>query len=1096
MKIGIRGVGISVWRKSGTSAPPAAPTVSGTISNQSVQQGTGVVTYSTAGAFTGSSLTYSLTGGGAGITINPATGVVSVDRAVVAVNVFSLTVFAANVSGSVNTGFTLTVTAASAVSYGFDANLDLGTDGDYFVDAVSGSNANPGTSFGAAKQTIAAAMALATAGQKVRVIGHGVNYRETITAKTGVAVLGYGTHKPVLNAGEVLTGWTQCTGADAAVLGSVTPANIWKRTGLAKTDIASSDPFGMNLIENGEKLPMARTWGRVSDRPLFLDNPLDYIQAESTVTEVVAGPITQIRGWVLPTSYASLTSAQVLQTVVRYIAEPNANRADRPASYNAATRTITSTATDETYENNDYKDSIALFNLIPAMTQGQWGFVDNGSTVDVYCWPKNTANLSASMEYARRSVVIDLTNAYNFEFAGFVVANASSTSTNPADGGHAISSTSTTARSGGILRNLKVKNTERFRNGYGVFDIKTIGDLSITGCTVDTAIGQFGMFLRGQTGDTTAGSVGLGWSPMVGANVSNNLIRFTESGPFRIYSSRDLAITRNVMEFCGMSTHSNKISVYEQCHNVLIAFNRFRGANGYITWQESSDIVIIANDMIVSYNAADSGNIGRGVEDQNGNNVLKPGPARFDVAYRPTVNGSLAHNNRVAPYDLFGATENRSFNIGSTETTVFWSAYNNLINGSNNTIPSQITAFDRNFYTNGSGVPGFDANSQFSTAASTYVDHTVANLTIAPGSAVRSMAGQNLSATIAALGTRFPQVTDWTTDIAGNSINWATPPIGPCASYDDYGTFAPSRIRWPAITGAEFVGETLYFDTGWVEADPWPGQVSQLQLSTDLITWGDKPGANGPTYVVQAGDAGSYPRIRVTTGADVAYSQPGGLIGSSYPLADPVVLLSHGDTTSGAQYESPTFTATNKPLMVFVFHNLVTGSSTPQTVTIGASGRAFGTGTSIPQATLGLRGSNQMTAHYIASPGSGTVTIQDESSAASNGTRIVVVEVDGAGGVGVSAHIGASTATRTPSILTSADDSIVFYAGYKSSSTPDVLSVTGATEIDSGNTGGTSSTDVICLIAWELAPSITTYDCTITGAFSGTFGASAIEVTS
>lgn len=116
MTIGIS-IGLNRWRKSGTSAPPAAPTVSGTISNQSVQQGTGVVTYSTAGAFTGSSLTYSLTGGAAGITINPSTGVVSVDRAVVAVSVFSLTVRATNVSGFAETGFTLTVTAASTADY-------------------------------------------------------------------------------------------------------------------------------------------------------------------------------------------------------------------------------------------------------------------------------------------------------------------------------------------------------------------------------------------------------------------------------------------------------------------------------------------------------------------------------------------------------------------------------------------------------------------------------------------------------------------------------------------------------------------------------------------------------------------------------------------------------------------------------------------------------------------------------------------------------------------------------------------------------------------------------------------------------------------
>jgi hypothetical protein len=98
------------------SSAVVAPVVSGTLSSQSLQQGTGVVTYTTSGAFTGAVASWSMTGGAAGITINASTGVVSVDRAVAAVNVFNLVIRATNAAGFAETGFSLTVTASSLVA--------------------------------------------------------------------------------------------------------------------------------------------------------------------------------------------------------------------------------------------------------------------------------------------------------------------------------------------------------------------------------------------------------------------------------------------------------------------------------------------------------------------------------------------------------------------------------------------------------------------------------------------------------------------------------------------------------------------------------------------------------------------------------------------------------------------------------------------------------------------------------------------------------------------------------------------------------------------------------------------------------------------
>lgn len=203
-----------------------------------------------------------------------------------------------------------------------------------------------------------------------------------------------------------------------------------------------------------------------------------------------------------------------------------------------------------------------------------------------------------------------------------------------------------------------------------------------------------------------------------------------------------------------------------------------------------------------------------------------------------------------------------------------------------------------------------------------------------------------------------------------------------------------------------------------------------------------------------------------------------------------------GSPTPGTQYETPVVSVSGKPVMVFVFSRLSADADTPQTVTIGTSGRAYGTGTAIPQVSLGLRSSSQMTAHFIANPGVGSLSVQTTSAASVNSCRIVTVEIDGAVGVGALANVGATGFSATPTVTTTALNSIVMYAGYKPNSVSEGLSATGATEINVGSTGGTDSLNAICFVGWELAPSISTYDCTITAVNSSTIGTSAIEVTS
>ena len=92
-----------------------APTAGGGLADQSFTEDTGAQTYATAGDFTGDNLTYSLTTSVSGVTINSGTGVVSFNTDTMAVQSgTSIVVQATNSGGSVTSGFSLAITAASS----------------------------------------------------------------------------------------------------------------------------------------------------------------------------------------------------------------------------------------------------------------------------------------------------------------------------------------------------------------------------------------------------------------------------------------------------------------------------------------------------------------------------------------------------------------------------------------------------------------------------------------------------------------------------------------------------------------------------------------------------------------------------------------------------------------------------------------------------------------------------------------------------------------------------------------------------------------------------------------------------------------------
>lgn len=267
--------------------PSSPPVASGSLANQSTQQGTGILNYTTSGAFTGVVTTYSLTGGGAGITINSSTGVISVDRAVVAVSTYSLSVTAANVAGSSSpVGFSLTVTAFSASTIGFRASLDSGTTGDLFVAKTGNDTTGTGT-LGNPFLTIGQAISVATTGQEIKV--RAGTYREQFDLSSKQLILSrYGTERVIVSGGEPLTGGVACTVADLPDVGT-NWASIYKFS-VTTASIASGDGRAALVSEGETPLAYTMAWAVDPRFPNLSDATGQFVLADSVTTSPNPAP--------------------------------------------------------------------------------------------------------------------------------------------------------------------------------------------------------------------------------------------------------------------------------------------------------------------------------------------------------------------------------------------------------------------------------------------------------------------------------------------------------------------------------------------------------------------------------------------------------------------------------------------------------------------------------------------------------------------------------------------------------------------------------------------------------------------------------------
>lgn len=943
------------------------------------------------------------------------------------------------------------------LAVGFSSSNNEGTTGDLYV-SKSGNDSNPGT-FASPKLTISGALSAATAGQEIKVRA-GI-YRETVdfTGKGGssgnrTTISRYGSEEVIISAAEPLTGFAACTIADEPDVGA-NWAEMFKVT-VPLSTFPGSDPRAAHPYEDGVRLYPATEW---------LPNPQYPGQQEVTSqwhtadVAVLSGP--NIVGLQHPAVTDNYTQAQIENADVFFMAQPNVSRRTPVASFTSGTINLTDTT--GLYENNDYKDSYSLINMLPAMKKGQWGFKISGSDAIIYVWPNNPATINTAIEVTARGKCFDATAVSHVEIRGLIIERASSNGAST-DGLYAYSALGLTRRAGHVIENCLFRENYRGSRDYSPISMGLIDDYRIERITVDGAYGQRGLFLSGSSWDLSGMAVG--------GRILYNEFKNCDNTPMSLFGQENCVVAFNRAYNCGLAAHANKTSAYQSSHRVTYWGNDFSGSSGYATWQQCSSIVFGFNDIPVNYNGDD----GRAIVDQNSATAGFQSPAT-----EQGIDGtSYILNNMAAPFVEAIANVNSLVITQEIDTAVVYAGKNNILHGADVDETLLITnGWRNNLFTSGSVLASSAGTDTTAAWADIYTDQSKGDVSIKAGSPTRSASTASIAAEVAVLQGWYPDVADiFTKDANGTTFDPSAPPMGPYLEPDNAPALPPIWIRRPEVQGVLVLGETLSLTDGYVIGRPWPSRTYQWVVSDDLHQWEDISGATSATYVIQSGDVGRYVGCRITAGgvSSVVAAQTS-LVIASFPIADPV-LLAYLETTSGAssskELKTLPFTTSDKPIIVVASQRSSANSNATLTVTLGNSDRAFGTGTPVTFAARSRRTSNESQLFFLIAPGAAAdQTIHVSSSLTTFGTQVAVFEVDGLTGIGATASGGASTTTSSASSVTTLNDSsgvLHVFNRFDGRDDTNPITLSGCDQISNGNTGGVSPTaDLTIAIGYEQA---------------------------
>lgn len=642
---------------------------------------------------------------------------------------------------------------------GWNPTVDLGTTGDVFVAPYG--NDSTGTGLVAAPfATLTKALTVATTGQKIKV--RAGTYREKCTISTAsVKVEGYGTEKPTFTAADALTGWEQCSAADAAVIGptlGISDSPVYKTT-ISKTGWDYTDVSAMNIYEAGRRVYVP------SDRAdptldMFSPNSATFWVADSftingsnQVTAIVDASVI---------NSSRYTEAELLAASVLVYHSPNVVSTVNVTAVNLGTNTITVDGLKPT--TGAYERRFAIQNVARALSAGTAFVVDNTTTATVYLYPYDAANL-ALVEFSPRKHVLTLGSVSGIELRGLAILQASGAGS---DAGACVyrGTGDATRRSGYIIENCLTGKTENSVDAARAFRLQYTETTEIRSNTFWESPGR-GVFIQGRLDEFTEPGV-------------LNLIEkchFEKIGGagFLNYSQDDCVFAHNYSTRIGARDHANLTNAYEQNDGCVWWGNEFGPQSfGYLTWQEATDIVVAFNWIPQQSKGL---NDNRAITDQNHDSVTPP----------PSAGGfGLVFNNSVHPDPASSYGPGPSISVANGNTDLIFTMVNNVayaITDASDTAetPAQIgynviTKLDAATSQTSGSFDGTNVIQQ--NLALVYQDAAAGDFDPASGSPILTTEGQSMAATVATLAARFTQFSGWDKDYKNQVIDWADLPMG------------------------------------------------------------------------------------------------------------------------------------------------------------------------------------------------------------------------------------------------------------------------------------------------------------------------------
>lgn len=506
---------------------------------------------------------------------------------------------------------------------GRSANLDFDPAGAIIVDAA-------GTG---AHTTIAAAMAAATAGSTIAVKA-GV-YPEAINFKAGVTLQAWHTDRPILSAQQPVTGFVQCSAADAGVLGSVlgvANSPVWKKTGMLKSSVPVTDLLGLAPMEDWVPLFNAQDVGDPS-------NP-DFQEDESRFHNIAAhgGSYTMSGSNIVGVSDSTVintsryTNAQLLAAKVRYYGSPNEIYIAQITSADVAAGTIGFANQSKVVDGTGRK-RFAIQNIAPAMVAGTFFFVDNGTTFDLYIYPYSATNIGKMTMVARKTIITLPNSGSDVTMRGLRFMG-------PSGPGACEGTSITKVSNGSRLSGITIEHCE-FVGGantsqlhYGAIWLVTCDNILIQHNSFKWCMAH-GVFPNGSLSN---GDV---------CTIRRNVFLRCGSASAKAYAQNKWAFLHNYAEACGFRAHGNLSNVYAGGVDAVWWGNEFPWCNGYLTAQNMQNPNYCFNFLPCDdkYSASPSDRSNRKIANQGATGISRV----FNNTAPPVFSG-LANTGHMAIY--------------------------------------------------------------------------------------------------------------------------------------------------------------------------------------------------------------------------------------------------------------------------------------------------------------------------------------------------------------------------------------------------------------------------------------------------------------